>query len=227
MIPDLWDDLRLKETLRMIRKALPILLLSLCACGDRGEAPAANDTAGAPAAESTAPTQPSGDVPGPISSRGPAPGGGVPGQAAGLGFDLPEGWQSQPPSSGMRVAQATIPGPGGPGDLVVFYFGPGSGGGVQANLERWHGQMETSDPLKPQAFEANGYQVTWMDAQGTLLPSQMGTGPAEPQPNSRLLGAVVEGPGGPWFFKVTGPEATITPQREAFVAMLKSVRAQS
>ena len=211
----------------MIRKALPILLLSLCACGDRGEAPAVNDTAEAPAAETTAPAQPSGEVPGPISSRGSIPSGGAPGEGAGLGFDIPQGWQSEPPSSGMRVAQATIPGPGGPGDLAVFFFGPGGGGGVQANLERWHGQMETSDPLKPQSFEANGYQVTWVDIQGTLLPSQMGTGPTEPQANSRLLGAVVEGPGGPWFFKATGPDATITSQREAFVAMLKSVRPQS
>lgn len=37
----------------------------------------------------------------------------------------------------------------------------------------------------------------------------------------------VEGLGGPWFFKATGPDATVTPQREAFVTMLKSVRPQS
>jgi hypothetical protein len=54
----------------------------------------------------------------------------------------------------------------------------------------------------------------------------MSGGPAEAQPNSRLLGAVVEGPGGPWFFKATGPSATLGAQRDAFLAMLESLRAR-
>jgi hypothetical protein len=55
----------------------------------------------------------------------------------------------------------------------------------------------------------------------------MGMGSSSPQPGFRLLGAVVEGPGGPWFFKATGPDATLGPQKDAFVAMLKSVRAKA
>ena len=145
------------------------------------------------------------------------------GQAGAIDFELPAGWESQTPSSGMRSAQATIPGPGGPGDLAVFYFGPGQGGAVEANLERWVGQVEGGSP-KRESFESNGLNVTWIDVSGTLLPSGMGTGPSSPQPNSRLLAAVVEGPGGPWFFKATGPESTLGPQRDAFVQMLRSVR---
>jgi len=49
-------------------------------------------------------------------------------------------------------------------------------------------------------------------------------GPASDQPGQRLFGAVIEGPGGPWFFKGTGPEATMDGNREAFLTMLKSVR---
>jgi hypothetical protein len=49
-------------------------------------------------------------------------------------------------------------------------------------------------------------------------------GSSEAVPDARLLGAVVEGPGGPWFFKATGPDSTLGPQRDAFLAMLKSVR---
>jgi hypothetical protein len=215
----------------MMHKALPILLLSLCACGDRAEMPAGDDTANAPAVESTAPAQPSGEVPGPISSRGQAvPSGGAADsqQGAGLDFDMPQGWTDEPPSSSMRMAQATIPGPGGPGSLAVFFFGPGGGGGVEANIQRWIEQVEVSGQPKQETFEtANGYRVTWVDVAGTVKPSMMGTGPTEPQPNSRLLGAVVEGPGGPWFFKATGPEATLTPQREAFLGMVRSVRPES
>jgi len=212
---------------------LSLLLLSLCACGDRDAASPAGE---APVAENgaAAPGQPSGDdaAPGPISSHGGAVPEGMPpatqSQTAGaIDFDLPKSWQSQAPSSEMRVAQATIPGPGGPGELVVFYFGAGGGGGVDANIQRWIGQMESPEQPKTETFEANGYKVTWVDVRGTLQPSTMGTGPTTAQTNSRLMGAVVEGPGGPWFFKATGPDATLGPERDAFVTMLKSVRAKS
>jgi hypothetical protein len=217
----------------MNRSALPLsfLLLSLCACGGDREA-ARPDSTAVPTAETgaAAPGQTAGEAPiGPISSRGQVVTEGAVGQPQGEGaidFDLPAGWQAQPPSSSMRIAQAVIPGPAGPGDLAVFYFGLGGGGTVDANIERWIGQMESPDRPEPETFEANGYRVTWIDVRGTLKPSSMGMGPATAQPDSRLLGAVVEGPGGPWFFKATGADATLAPQRDAFITMLKSVRAK-
>lgn len=214
----------------MNRNALPLslLLLSLCACGDREAAPP-SETGSAPTADSGTAAPPTGSAPPPISSRGPIEGAPPSSQTAGEGsidFDLPPSWQTQPPTSNMRLTQAVIPGPGGPGELAVFYFGPGGGGSVDANIQRWIEQMESPEQPKPETFETNGYRVTWIDVRGTLKPSMMGSGPTTPQPNSRLLGAVVEGPGGPWFFKATGPDTTLTPERDAFLAMLKSVRAQ-
>jgi hypothetical protein len=35
---------------------------------------------------------------------------------------------------------------------------------------------------------------------------------------------VIEGSGGPWFVKATGPDKTLAPQRDAFFSLLKSVR---
>ena len=207
----------------MIRKAfltIPLLLLPLAAC-NRGEESMSSETPEA-TAQSGAPV-------GPISSRD-SQGSGDPmaGQAQGgsIDYDVPDNWQQQPPASSMRMDQAVIPGAGGPGDLVVFYFGPGGGGGVEANIQRWIDQMDPAPGSNPQpeTFEANGFRVTWIDVSGTLKPSNMGTGPATEQPNSRLFGAVVEGPGGPWFFKATGPEATLAAERESFLKMLRSVR---
>jgi hypothetical protein len=112
----------------------------------------------------------------------------------------------------------------------VFFFGPGGGGSVEANIQRWIDQMEPAKGThpKPETLEGGkGFKVTWIEVTGTLKPSSMGMGPAAEQPGSRLLGAVVEGPGGPWFFKATGPDATIAGQREAFLTMLKSVRAKA
>ena len=211
-----------------------LLLAGLAGCGSRESAAPSDTTATAPAPAAAATGKdplPAGSPPapiGPITSRGqtvPEAGAGAP--AARIDFDLPAGWQSEPPSSGMRLAQATIPGAAGPGQIVVFYFGPGSGGTADANIQRWIDQMEPapgSHP-KPATFQnAHGFKVTWIDVAGTLQPSQMGTGPTAPQPNARLLGAVVEGPGGPWFFKATGPDATLAANRDAFLALLKSVR---
>lgn len=148
--------------------------------------------------------------------------------ASGLVFAIPAAWPSSAPSSNMRIAQAQIPGPGGEGNLAVFYFGPGGGGDLESNLQRWIGQVGVAPGTQParERFESNGLAVTWIDVQGSILPSTMGTGPATEQPGSRLFGAVVEGPGGPWFFKATGPEATMGAARADFLAMLRSCRAE-
>lgn len=141
-------------------------------------------------------------------------------------FTLPSGWERSAPSSPMRIAQATIPGQGGSAELAVFFFGAGQGGGVDANIQRWIGQMEPDHGTIPQreTFEANGFTVTLIDVSGTLQPSQMGMGPKTALANQRLLGAVVEGPGGPWFFKATGPKGTLTAERDRFLEMLRSVQ---
>lgn len=214
---------------------LPLLLLSLAACGPKAPQESAATNAppvAAPTAKDPMPAAAAqtGAAPiGTLSSRGET----VPGSSAapaaegGIDFDLPAAWTSEPPSSSMRLAQATIPGPGGPGQIAVFFFGPGGGGGVDANIKRWIDQTEPAPGAepKPQTFQTDkGFKVTWIEVAGTIKPSTMGTGPSTAQPGSRLLGAVVEGPGGPWFFKATGPDATIAAARDPFVAMLKGVR---
>jgi hypothetical protein len=216
---------------------LCLLLLGFAACSSPEEetaagtepqaAPAPADAGSAPFAAMTSRGPAAGgapDAPGaPGASMATAPGG----DAAGLDFDLPAGWVSQPPESGMRLAQAEIPGAGGPGQLAVFYFGPGGGGGVEANLERWIGQISPEDRSEPkrETFAIDGgLQVTWIEVSGTLQPSTTGMGPTTPVAGARLLGAVVEGPGGPWFFKATGPDATLAGQRDAFLGMLRSAR---
>jgi hypothetical protein len=143
-----------------------------------------------------------------------------------LRLSLPRGWQQVPPSSQMRLAQFSIAGTDGPAELAVFHFGAGQGGDVETNLTRWIGQVELAPGSAPrrELLESGGLRITLVDAEGTLRPGQMGMGPASPQPGSRLLGAVVEGDGGPWFFKATGPGTTLGPQRDAFVEMLKSIR---
>lgn len=152
---------------------------------------------------------------------------GTPLVVKGLSLELPPGWKSVPPTSSMRLAQAVIEGPGGPAEMAVFHFGAGQGGDIEANVQRWLGQVVPRPGTEPQrkVFDANGLRVTWVDAEGTLQASQMAAQPSAPLADARLLGAVVEGPGGPWFLKATGPDATLGPQRLAFLGLLQRARA--
>jgi len=49
--------------------------------------------------------------------------------------------------------------------------------------------------------------------------------PAVAKPGYRLLAAAIEGEGGPWFFRVVGPDATVKAAKPAFDALLESVEA--
>jgi hypothetical protein len=149
-------------------------------------------------------------------------------QAAGLDFNLPEGWLQEIPENSMRAAQATIPGEGGPGQLTVFFFGPGGGGGVEPNIQRWIGQMDLDAGTESarESFSVGALQITFVTAQGTLKASTIGSFPTTDQLGYTLLGAVAEGAGGPWFFRAVGPLETMAQQRDNFLAMLHSARLQ-
>jgi hypothetical protein len=143
-----------------------------------------------------------------------------------LVFALPAAWVGEQPSSTMRLVQARIPGPAGAGEFAIFYFGAGSGGTAEANIERWIEQMDQpAAPPKRGSFSAHGLEVSWVDVAGTMKASTVGMGPATAKPGSRLLGAVVEGPGGPWFVKAIGPDATVAAARGAFLDLLHGLRA--
>lgn len=183
-----------------------ILLLGVACAADKPAIGATDNAPPAPAADKSS-------------------GGGEPLVLPGARVDRPEGWNFLAPSSSMRLAEAEIPGPAGPALLTVFFFGAGGGGGIDANLQRWAGQIE-ADPGAETVrdnFEVNGYTISTISVAGTLSPSRMGGGPSEPTPGSRLLGAVIEGPGGPWFFKVTGPAETVVASAPAFDGMLRSI----
>ena len=155
--------------------------------------------------------------------------------AAGLTYTAPTGWKSTPTTSSMRTAQFVLPRAAGDAqdaELVVYYFG-GSGGTVEANIERWLGQMQQPDG-KPSSAVAqrqkrtvNGLAVTLVDVSGTYV-AEMTPGAAERHhsPNFRLRAAVIETPNGPYFIKLTGPAKTIAAHDKVFEQFLSSVKYQ-
>lgn len=145
-----------------------------------------------------------------------------------LTWTAPASWVSTPPSNNMRRAQYRVPAASGDAELVVFYFGPGQGGDAQSNAERWASQFldENGRPAtaKTRPFESHGIAVTVVEARGTYQSGSMTGGTVEAKPGFALLGAIAAGPDANWFFKLTGPEATVEAQRAAFDALLQSLR---
>ena len=148
-----------------------------------------------------------------------------------LTWTAPEGWNQEPPANPMRQSQYRVPGAGGDGECVVYYFGVGQGGGPMANAERWAGQFTQPDgspsieAMETEEIVANGLDTLLIEVSGTYSSGGMMTGaPAQTMPGYKLLGAVVEGPDSNWFFKFTGPTATVEAQRAAFDALLRSLR---
>jgi hypothetical protein len=147
----------------------------------------------------------------------------------------PKGWVQKPPASRMRLAEFTLPKAEGDAEdaaLGVFYFG-GGGGNVQANLDRWIGQMSQPDGrsskelAKSSKLDANGLAVTIVDVPGTYV-AETSPGSAERfnKPGFRLRAAVVEGKGGPYFVKLTGPSRTIAKWEASFTEFLKGLRVE-
>jgi len=147
-----------------------------------------------------------------------------------LTWTAPAGWVSETPSSSMRKAQYSLPGaPGdsGEGQCAIFYFGPGQGGDVQANVSRWASQFTDSSGNHPTPSVTEGtiagMKVLKVTLEGTYTPSPMMGGDLTPKPDSLLLGAIAEGPDSNWFFKCTGPRKTLEAHRKEFDALIDSL----
>lgn len=176
------------------------------------------------------------------SPGGRAPAGGGGGRAAaevapaaiegslaslGLTVELPKGWRYEAGSS-MRLGTARLPavdGDAGDGEMSIIP----AAGSIDANIARWEGQFR--DDPKPTAQRrmetaAGGLDVTVVEIDGTFS----GGGPmmgdrSGPKAGTKLLGAIVQLPGGSGalFFKAWGPQATMERWRGEFDSMVSSL----
>lgn len=126
----------------------------------------------------------------------------------------------------MRVATYTIPAvpPDTAAECAVFFFGTGQGGNVEDNIQRWIGQFETSETPARSTLQVNGLKIERIALGGTYLASGGMMQSAEPKPNYRLLGAIVEAPEGAVFFKLTGPSATVAAAETEFDQLVSSIK---
>ena len=148
--------------------------------------------------------------------------------AAGLRWTASAGWKAGPPQM-MRAATyavAAAPGDKTGAECALYFFGAGQGGSVQANIDRWKEQF-TGPGGKPAAATVakrmvHGIAMTTIDVAGDY--SGMGGPMAQGKTVSgyRLLGAIIEGPGGNVFVKFTGPMKTMAANKAKYEQLLAS-----
>ena len=149
-----------------------------------------------------------------------------------LRYKAPDGWVIERTSSNMRVAQYKLPKAEGDSEnasLVLYYFGSGQGGSVQANLDRWIAQMQqpdgssSKDKAKTETITINGLKVTTVDVSGTYTAEMTpGSGDRRNDAGSRLRAAVIETPKGSYYAKLVGPAKTVERWNQSFDDYLKS-----
>jgi hypothetical protein len=152
-------------------------------------------------------------------------------EAARLRFAVPANWTRVPAVADSDAARYLLPpAKGDLGESVLVLRAP-SGAAVAApedQLERWYARFTQPDGQATKSVAAvlkrtvDELRVTRIDVSGTYVgstarPIQAGAS------GYRLLGAVVEGDGGPWLFEVFGPRATVGGARADFDALLLSL----
>ncbi len=135
---------------------------------------------------------------------------------SGLTWTAPASWTVKPNGS-MRKGSFAIKAGTAEADLSITAF-PGATGGLEANLNRWRGQVG----LPPQApaevtaavenFSANGLEFILVDYAGS---------------ENHLIGAIVPYGGNSWFFKLMGPDALVAAQKDSFREFLRTVKEQA
>jgi hypothetical protein len=139
-------------------------------------------------------------------------------ETGGLTWTAPATWKVKSGSS-MRKGSYTIGAEGGPAaDLAITAF-PGDVGGDLANVNRWLGQLgrppiadaELAATVIP--FPAAAMDMKIVDLAGGTAEAPL-----------RMLGAIVPHQNATWFFKLTGPDAVVAPEKAAFLEFLKTVK---
>ncbi len=121
--------------------------------------------------------------------------------------------------NGMRLASFVVPGEGGAnGDLSVVALGA-QAGGVVANVTRWRRQLELP-PVDENELSSSLKSLPIAQGEKALLVELEGTAGHS---GSNLLAAIVQRSDRTWFYKLTGPKALVTAERDNFQKFVQSV----
>lgn len=145
--------------------------------------------------------------------------------------NVPASWQARTPSNEMRLAEFTVRSSGSAdsADVVVYYFGEGQGGTVQANIDRWSSQFTSvnGEPVTPavSTLEDASFPTTLVELAGSYGRGMgMGPGREAATAGQALNAAVVETPKGNFFIQLFGAAAIVQSARSEFLDFVKSIK---
>jgi hypothetical protein len=142
---------------------------------------------------------------------------------------VPTSWTRRTPSSSSRLAEFTLPhDANGDAEVVIYFFGKGMGGNVDANIARWRSQFSTSDgspvPEKITRDSTGKFPVTFAEFRGTYRRG-IGMGSADSiRTGQTLLASIVETPNGTLFVQMFGGSARVEEGKESLVRVVKELR---
>jgi hypothetical protein len=154
----------------------------------------------------------------------------------GLKSHIPAAWKAQSPSGQERVYQFIIPKSEGDKDdaqLIVFFFGAGQGGGIEANIQRWKNMVKPaegakeSDTYKTTESKVGDVKVTMFEANGTYMFKKRAFDPnekPEPRPDYRMVAVIFESKNGPYYFRMYGPQKTMEANKKGFEDWIKNFK---
>jgi hypothetical protein len=152
-------------------------------------------------------------------------------EAAGLRMTVPQSWRRVPAAAETRAAHYVVPAAAGDNadtEFAVSFVGEGKGGTVEEHLDRWCARFQQPDGRSSRdaalvsTRTVNGLTVTSVDLSGTYVGPSRTPSPAGVS-RFRMLGAVVEGKGGPWFLEMLGPAASVAAAKADYDALLTSL----
>lgn len=144
----------------------------------------------------------------------------------------PKEWTEKPVTGSMRAAQYQLSDQSGAeAELVIYYFGDGGAGSVQANLDRWIDQFvqpdgkQSKDVAKVEQTKFGGQEATFVSLTGRYVTTTMpGGGDPIDRKDQAMLAAIVASPKGPYYFKLVGAKKTVDAHAPKFRAMLTSLK---
>jgi hypothetical protein len=144
---------------------------------------------------------------------------------------IPKEWTTKPVTSSMRAADFVLSEKAGEeAELVVYYFGEGGAGSVEANIDRWLGQFSqaggkpSKDLAKIEKTKFAGQDATVISVSGHFAAAAMPGGEAIDKQDQSLLAAIVNSPSGPYYFKLVGAKKTVDAHTARFRAMFASLK---
>jgi hypothetical protein len=145
-----------------------------------------------------------------------APAGGTNDEPA---WNVPANWTETTPGQ-MVKKSFSIAGEGGQKAAVSISVLMGEGGGMLANVNRWRGQLSlpaiAEDGLAKvtEPLEAPGGKATLVDFTGTDIAGQP----------MRMVAVSVTRGGQTWFYKLTGADAVVGREKDAFARFVQTAR---